>query len=138
MALASDLVAVRREIHRRPELAGDERLTAALVERELRAAGLDVSVGVGGHGVVELLEGRRGGPTLAYRWTRRLADLLASGAVGSLAGASIQGQLGMSAKLLVTGSFVVPDWDPTAPITCARVGGRDGPGAAVDAPASWG
>lgn len=67
MALGSELVAIRRAIHRRPELSGDEKQTAALVERELRTAGLEVSVGVGGNGVVGLLRGGADGPTVAYR-----------------------------------------------------------------------
>ncbi|GAB3864656.1 M20 family metallopeptidase [Dactylosporangium cerinum] len=65
--LEDDLVALRRDIHRWPELAGDERRTAALVADRLRAAGLAVSVGVGGQGVVAVLDGERDGPTVAYR-----------------------------------------------------------------------
>ncbi|MFB8210979.1 M20 family metallopeptidase [Streptomyces sp. NPDC056010] len=67
MALDEELTAVRREIHRRPELAGEERETAGLVAEQLRAAGLEVTTGVGGHGVVAVLDGSAGGPTIAYR-----------------------------------------------------------------------
>lgn len=66
-AMERELVAVRRAIHRRPELAGGERETAALVARLLRQAGLDVTTDVGGHGVVGVLHGRADGPTVAYR-----------------------------------------------------------------------
>ncbi|GAA3730035.1 M20 family metallopeptidase [Plantactinospora mayteni] len=65
--LDRDLVALRRDIHRHPETAGTERRTAAVVARRLRAAGLDVRTGVGGHGVVGVLTGARPGRTVAYR-----------------------------------------------------------------------
>lgn len=63
----SELIELRREIHRRPELAGEERETAGLVAEQLRAAGLEVTTGVGGHGVIAVLDGSAGGPTVAYR-----------------------------------------------------------------------
>jgi metal-dependent amidase/aminoacylase/carboxypeptidase family protein len=65
--LDRDLVRLRRNIHRHPELAGEERRTAGIVARRLRAAGLDVATGVGGHGVVAVLSGARRGRTVAYR-----------------------------------------------------------------------
>lgn len=78
------LIALRRDIHRHPELAGGEERTAALVAERLRAAGLDVRTGVGGHGVVGVLDGDGAGdgegPTLLYR-----ADLDAVAADGALA-----------------------------------------------------
>ena len=55
---ADALVALRRDLHRRPELAFDVRATAAVVADQLRAAGLEVVTGVGGSGVVATL--RRG------------------------------------------------------------------------------
>ncbi|SFP23218.1 amidohydrolase [Actinomadura madurae] len=61
------LVALRRRIHHHPELAGAESRTAATVAGRLRAAGLRVTVGVGGHGVVGVLQGAHAGPTVAYR-----------------------------------------------------------------------
>ncbi|MEJ2853374.1 MULTISPECIES: M20 metallopeptidase family protein [unclassified Saccharothrix] len=66
-ALDKDLIELRREIHRRPELAGEERETAGLVADQLRAAGLEVTTGVGGHGVLAVLDGSADGPTVAYR-----------------------------------------------------------------------
>jgi metal-dependent amidase/aminoacylase/carboxypeptidase family protein len=62
-----ELIELRREIHRRPELAGEERGTAGLVAEQLREAGLEVTTGVGGHGVVAVLDGSTDGPTVAYR-----------------------------------------------------------------------
>lgn len=61
------LVELRRDIHRHPELPGQEQHTAGLVAERLRAAGLDVTTGVGGYGVVGLLTGARPGRTVAYR-----------------------------------------------------------------------
>ena len=67
MTLDDELIELRREIHRRPELAGEERETAGLVAEQMRAAGLEVTTGVGGHGVVAVLDGSADGPTVAYR-----------------------------------------------------------------------
>ncbi|MFI5842089.1 M20 family metallopeptidase [Catenuloplanes sp. NPDC051500] len=61
------LIALRRDLHRHPEGPGQERRTAAVVAGRLRAAGLDVTTGVGGHGVVGVLAGARPGRTVAYR-----------------------------------------------------------------------
>ncbi|MFC4907836.1 M20/M25/M40 family metallo-hydrolase [Actinomadura gamaensis] len=55
--LDADLIALRRDIHAHPELAGGESRTSALVAARLRAAGLAVTTGVGGHGVVAVLQG---------------------------------------------------------------------------------
>ncbi|MEV4258242.1 M20/M25/M40 family metallo-hydrolase, partial [Spirillospora sp. NPDC049652] len=65
--LDAALIALRRDIHRHPELAGGETRTAALVAARLRAAGLEVATGVGGTGVVGVLKGRGRGRTVAYR-----------------------------------------------------------------------
>jgi amidohydrolase len=61
------VIALRRDIHANPEGPGDEDDTAALVAERLTAAGLAVTTGVGGHGVVGVLKGRRPGRTVAYR-----------------------------------------------------------------------
>lgn len=58
---------LRREIHRYPELAGNERRTSAMVAERLDAAGLSVSTRVGGYGVVAVLEGTIPGPTVGFR-----------------------------------------------------------------------
>ncbi|GIE28487.1 peptidase M20 [Actinoplanes italicus] len=65
--LDDELIELRREIHRHPELAGEERQTAGLVAEQLRAAGLDVATGVGGHGVLAVLDGSADGPAVVYR-----------------------------------------------------------------------
>lgn len=61
------LIALRRDVHRHPEAPGQERRTAGVVARELRGAGLAVTTGVGGHGVVGVLRGTRPGRAVAYR-----------------------------------------------------------------------
>ncbi|WP_035701310.1 M20/M25/M40 family metallo-hydrolase, partial [Glycomyces tenuis] len=61
------LIALRRDIHANPEGPGEEERTASLVAEHLRAAGLQVTTGVGGHGVVGVLEGGRRGRTVAFR-----------------------------------------------------------------------
>jgi hypothetical protein len=65
--LDGDLIALRRDLHQHPELPGQERRTAEVVARRLRAAGLEVTSGVGGHGVVGILTGARRGRVVAYR-----------------------------------------------------------------------
>ncbi|MCY1142658.1 M20/M25/M40 family metallo-hydrolase [Actinoplanes sp. Pm04-4] len=67
MDLDDELIELRRQIHRHPELAGEERQTAGLVAEQMRAAGLEVTTGVGGHGVLAVLDGSADGPTVVYR-----------------------------------------------------------------------
>jgi metal-dependent amidase/aminoacylase/carboxypeptidase family protein len=61
------LIDIRRDIHRHPEVSGQEARTAALVAGRLRSLGLEVETGVGGHGVVGILRGARMGPVIAFR-----------------------------------------------------------------------
>lgn len=66
-ALQGKMVAWRRDIHRNPELSGQEVRTARLVADHLRQLGLTVKTGVGGHGVVGVLKGGRPGKVVALR-----------------------------------------------------------------------
>ena len=66
-ASAAEWVAVRRDLHRNPEVSGQEVRTAKVVADRLRTLGLVVRTGVGGHGVVGILTGGRPGPLVAYR-----------------------------------------------------------------------
>lgn len=54
-----ELVAIRRDIHRHPELAYEEHRTAKLVSDYLRALGLEVREGVAKTGVVAHLKGEQ-------------------------------------------------------------------------------
>jgi amidohydrolase len=66
-AVFRDAVAIRRDVHAHPELGFEEHRTAALVAGRLRDLGLEVHTGIGGTGVVALLEGARPGPTVMLR-----------------------------------------------------------------------
>ncbi len=56
-----ELAAIRQDIHAHPELGMEETRTAALVARELRALGIEVTEGVGKLGVVGTIRGTRPG-----------------------------------------------------------------------------
>lgn len=62
-----DLTLLRHDLHRHPEISGQEMRTARVVAERMRAAGLEVRTGIGGHGVVAILRGGRPGPLVAYR-----------------------------------------------------------------------
>jgi amidohydrolase len=62
------LIATRRDLHRHPELAFQERRTAGIVAERLAAQGFDVRTGVAETGVIGTLKGGAGsGPTLLLR-----------------------------------------------------------------------
>ena len=60
------LEAFYRDLHANPELSLEEKRTAGKIAERLRASGLEVTEGVGGHGVVGLLK-NGAGPTLMIR-----------------------------------------------------------------------
>lgn len=62
-----EVIAVRRDIHRHPELSFQEQRTAALVAGVLKGLNLDVRENVGGRGVTAVLRGRGPGKTVALR-----------------------------------------------------------------------
>lgn len=66
-ALAPQMTAWRREIHAWPELGFEEEKTSALVIRELRALGLEVHTGLGGTGVVAVIDSGRPGLSIGLR-----------------------------------------------------------------------
>ncbi len=66
-AMRDELIARRRELHQHPELAFEEVWTSAYVARALNELGLEVQTGVGKTGVVGILEGAHGGPTVLVR-----------------------------------------------------------------------
>jgi amidohydrolase len=65
--LGPRVIALRRELHEHPELAFEEVWTAATLAARIRALGMPVEEGIGGTGVLGLLEGARPGPTLLMR-----------------------------------------------------------------------
>ncbi|MFW6143069.1 MAG: amidohydrolase, partial [Desulfovermiculus sp.] len=62
-----EVVELRRQIHRNPELGMEEFETAARVREYLSDLGVRVKTGVGGTGVVGLLRGAQAGRTVALR-----------------------------------------------------------------------
>ncbi len=63
-----EMVRVRRDFHRHPEIGFQETRTAAIVAEKLTNLGLEVQQGIGQTGVVGLLEGDRPGPTVLLRF----------------------------------------------------------------------
>lgn len=66
-AAAPRLIAIRRDIHRVPELAFQETRTAGIVAAELARLGIAHRTAIGRTGVVGEIRGGRPGPTLAIR-----------------------------------------------------------------------
>jgi amidohydrolase len=65
--LQPELIELRRDLHRHPELSNREFRTAEKIADFLRRLGLQVRTGVAKTGVVSLLEGAHEGPTVAIR-----------------------------------------------------------------------
>ena len=68
MAIKDETTAVRRDIHRHPELGFEETRTSAIVAEQLEALGLEVTTGVAETGVVGLLRGAADSPVLLLRF----------------------------------------------------------------------
>ncbi|MFP1630595.1 amidohydrolase [Zhengella sp. ZM62] len=67
-ALLEDLTALRRTLHRHPEVSGDEAWTAARIADELVHCHPDhLITGIGGHGVVAVWESGNPGPSVLIR-----------------------------------------------------------------------
>jgi len=62
-----EIVEIRRDLHKHPELSGKEERTSGVIAKQLKSMGLEVTTNVGGYGVVGLLHGKPGGPVVAYR-----------------------------------------------------------------------
>ncbi|MCZ8044156.1 MAG: M20 family metallopeptidase [Beijerinckiaceae bacterium] len=60
-AFTDELVAIRRDLHAHPEIGFEEVRTSGIVAEKLAAWGIEVHRGIGGTGVVGILEGT-GGP----------------------------------------------------------------------------
>src|SRR5213078_1467630 len=66
-AIQDDVVAIRRRIHRRPEIGLDLPLTQAVILEELANLGLDGRPGTALSSVVAVIDGGRPGPTVLLR-----------------------------------------------------------------------
>src|SRR5919201_361196 len=67
LELAPEMRLLRRDIHRHPELAYEEKRTPAIVAERLRAWGIAVHEGLGGTGVVGVVEGGKSGRAIGLR-----------------------------------------------------------------------
>ncbi len=65
--IKDELVGIRRDLHRFPEVGFQEHRTAAKVAEYLNKQRLEVATGIGGTGVIGLLRGKNPGPTIAFR-----------------------------------------------------------------------
>lgn len=67
-AAYDDLVAIRHDLHAHPQLAYEETYASALVQRELKAQGIDFVAGLATTGVVGWIDnGKAVGPAIALR-----------------------------------------------------------------------
>lgn len=64
---AQDLVALRRDLHRFPEVALEEHRTTAVIKERLSALGYELQPTGVATGAVAVLHGRTGGPVIALR-----------------------------------------------------------------------
>jgi hippurate hydrolase len=62
-----EIVELRRTLHRHPELAFEERETAATITEELQDLPLQVHTGIATTGIIAVLDGDRPGPTISLR-----------------------------------------------------------------------
>ena len=67
-AIKGETIAIRRDLHRHPELGLEEERTAGIVAKKLQELGLSVTMGIGKTGVVGLLRGQAESPVLLLRF----------------------------------------------------------------------
>ena len=67
LELAPEMRAIRQDIHRHPELAYEEKRTAAIVAERLRGWGIPVHEGIGGTGVVGVVESGKSSRSIGLR-----------------------------------------------------------------------
>lgn len=65
--IAPGLIEIRRDIHAHPELAFQEKRTAAIVAGYFQKLGLEVRTGIAGTGVLGILRGGKKGPVIGMR-----------------------------------------------------------------------
>ena len=66
-AIADDIIAIRRDIHKYPELGFDEHRTSGVVAKHLKNLEFDVVTGIGKTGVIGDLKGNTSGQTIGLR-----------------------------------------------------------------------
>lgn len=65
--LEDEVIRLRRDFHKHPELGFEEERTAKIVAEYLEECGLEVETGIAKTGVVGLLKGKEDGPTVLLR-----------------------------------------------------------------------
>lgn len=65
--IKDELIRVRKDLHRIPEVGFNEYQTAEKIAGYLQNLGLEVQTGIGGTGVIGLLKGKDQGPTIGLR-----------------------------------------------------------------------
>ncbi len=65
--IEAEVIRIRRDIHKHPELSFKEERTARLVADRLNVMGVKVLEGIAGNGVMGIIEGRCAGKTVALR-----------------------------------------------------------------------
>ncbi|UIJ70470.1 M20 aminoacylase family protein [Aurantimonas sp. HBX-1] len=66
-AFKGDLVAIRHDLHAHPEIGFEEKRTSGVVAAKLEEWGVTVHRGIGGTGVVGIIEGKRPGRRIGLR-----------------------------------------------------------------------
>ncbi|WP_291869581.1 amidohydrolase [Maribacter sp.] len=66
-AIFDSLVKIRRDFHIHPEVSGKEKRTSEKIASYLLSLGLEVKTGVGGYGIVGILDTGRPGKKIAWR-----------------------------------------------------------------------
>ncbi len=67
MELKDEMIALRRDFHKHPELAFNEKRTAGIVENYLKNCGIEVKSGIAKTGVLGILRGKEDGKTILLR-----------------------------------------------------------------------
>ena len=65
--IKDELISIRKDFHRKPELGFQEHQTATKVASYMENLGLEVTTSIGGTGVIGLLRGENAGQTIALR-----------------------------------------------------------------------
>lgn len=61
------LLSIRRDLHQHPELGGEEKRTSEFIQQYLLELGMEVKAGIGGYGVLGILQGKEAGKKIAWR-----------------------------------------------------------------------
>jgi carboxypeptidase Ss1 len=65
--IEGEIIEIRRRLHENPELSYHEEETSSFIASKLRSLGIKHKTGIGGYGVVGLIEGREKGPCTGLR-----------------------------------------------------------------------